>query len=294
MERCERIFLFINREKERVREVGREVALALLDEGRRVVAAPATCDFLQITDLPGVEAGEPPAHADLAVVLGGDGTLLSAVAAFAPAGIPMLGVNLGTLGFLTAVGPRHAAEAFRAVFSGDATPVRELPLVQAALLRGGTRTGLFPALNDIVVGRNPAAHVNVLDLYADDRFVDTLIGDGAVIATALGSTGYALSCGGPVVAPGLDCLVVAPVASHTLGARPLIFPAGCRITLRVKSGHGEGILSVDGQVHLNLRDDDAIVVTLSDLRAKLVEPLPGDFFSTLRDKLNFGAGGRAR
>lgn len=289
-----RVFLFINREKERVRELGREIALALLDAGRQVVAAASTCEFLQLEDLPGVETADPPAGVDLAVVLGGDGTLLSAVAAFAPAGIPMLGINLGTLGFLTAVGPRHAAECFRLVFAEGQGRIRELPLVEAALQRGGSRTGLFPALNDIVVGRNPAAKVNVLDLYVDDHYVDTLIGDGAVIATAAGSTGYALSCGGPVVTPGVECLVVAPIASHTLSARPLVLPAASRVTLRVKSGHGEGILSVDGQVHLNLRDDDAVVVTGSALRAKLLEPERTDFFETLRTKLNFGIGGRAR
>lgn len=293
MERFRRVFLFINRGKERVRELGRGIALDLLDLDRTLIVAAATRDHLAIGDLP-VEIADPPAGADLAVVLGGDGTLLSAVAAFAPAGVPMLGINLGTLGFLSAVPPRLAASAFRRVFGPLEPPVRELPVIEAALLRGGRRTGQFPAVNDVVVGRNAAGKLNVLDLDADGRYVDTLIGDGAVVATQAGSTGYALSCGGPIVPPGVEALVVAPVASHCLASRPLLLPASSRVTLRVKSGHDDGVLSVDGQVHVALRDEDVVEVTATPQRARLLDPDPADFFETVRSKLAFGAGGRPR
>lgn len=294
MPEFQRIFLFINREKERVREVGRETALLLTAAGRQVVVAPPTFAFLDLEDVAGVETAEPPAGCDLAVVLGGDGTLLSAGALFSPAGIPMLGVNLGTLGFLSSVTPHGIAEAFRTLFEDGELGIRELAQIEARLDRDGRMVRTATALNDVVVGRAPAAKVNVLDLYLDDRYVDTVIGDGVVVATATGSTAYALSCGGPIVAPGVDSLVVTPISSHTLATRPIVLPGAARITLRVKSGHDQGLLSIDGQEHLPLADGDALFITRSPRTARLVVPPGFDFFETLRRKLGFGAGGRAR
>lgn len=286
----ERIYLTIHRKKENACSLGREVALRLLSLGRTVVMNQETQSLLQLAGVEKVETCAMPDDADLAVVLGGDGTLLSAVADFAPRGIPMMGINLGTVGFLADVSPINVPEAFSTVFVRDEGHETTLALLTVSHHRQGSYFAEYFSLNDVVIHRPPAAELNRLDAYVNDAWVDSYAGDGVIVATPAGSTAYSLSCGGPIVYPGTRTMLLTPVANHALHSRPLCLPIDSVLSLRVKSTHMDGMLIIDGQKHVSLAPEDSLQITLSRQEAKIVSDRPPRFFDTMREKLRFGPG----
>lgn len=290
----QRIYLTIHRRKENARSLGREVALRLLSLQRTVVMNQETVELLQLTGVENVETCSLPDGADLAVVLGGDGTLLAAVADFAPRGIPMMGINLGTVGFLADLSPTNLPEAFTSVFVRDEGHETRLPLLDVSHHRHGKYLAGYFALNDVVIHRPPAAELNRLDAYVNDAWVDSYAGDGVIVATPAGSTAYSLSCGGPIVYPGTRTMLLTPVANHALHSRPLCLPIDAILSLRVKSTHPDGMLIIDGQKHVALVPEDSLQITLSGQEAKIVSDRPPRFFDTMREKLRFGPGKAVR
>lgn len=288
------IYLLIHPGKEKAAILGREVALRLLSLQRTVIASPETLTRLELHGIDGVLGQAQPDGADLAVVLGGDGTLLSAVADFAPRGIPMLGINLGTVGFLADIPPTAVPEAFSTLLvrqEGHETP---LPLLSASLYRQGRPLAEFFALNDLVIHRPPRAELNRLDAWVDDAWIDSYAGDGVIVATPAGSTAYSLSCGGPIVYPGTRTMLLTPVANHALHSRPLCLPLDSVLSLHVKSAHRDGMLIVDGQKHVPLEPADSLRISLSPRQAIIVSDRPSRFFDTMREKLRFGPAGGTR
>jgi len=223
---------------------------------------------------------------DLVVVLGGDGTLLSAARVTAAIDVPLLGVNLGSLGFLTEVPLPSLYAMLEAIAAGRAT-VEHRSLMQCELLRGDTVRGSYLVFNDAVVNKTALARLNNYDLFIDKAFVSSYRADGMIVATPTGSTAYSLSAGGPVLMPTVSAFVITPVAPHSLTHRPLVVPDSVEIEILLRSEEEVAYLSLDGQPGLDLRDGDRVRCRRSEHKVNLFRT-GTDFFHVLRTKLKWG------
>jgi NAD+ kinase len=223
---------------------------------------------------------------DLVIVLGGDGTLLSAARSTAAIDVPLLGVNLGSLGFLTEVPLASLYPMLEAIAQGRAA-VERRALMQCQLMRGDTVRGSYFVFNDAVVNKTALARLNHYDLYVDKVFVSSYRADGMIVATPTGSTAYSLSAGGPVLMPSVNALVITPVAPHALTHRPLVVPDSAEIEILLRSAEEVAYLSLDGQSGVDLCDGDRVVCRRSPHEVKLYRT-GSDFFQVLRSKLKWG------
>jgi NAD+ kinase len=223
---------------------------------------------------------------DLAVVLGGDGTLLSAARITAAVDVPLLGVNLGSLGFLTEVPLQSLYPMLEAIGQGRAA-IEHRSLMQVELLRGTEVRGSYLVFNDAVVNKTALARLNSYDLYIDKAFVASYRADGMIVATPTGSTAYSLSAGGPVLMPSVKAFVITPVAPHSLTHRPLVAPDSVEIEILLRSEEEVAYLSLDGQPGFDLRDGDRVRCSLSEHQVNLFRT-GSDFFHVLRTKLKWG------
>jgi NAD+ kinase len=223
---------------------------------------------------------------DLVVVLGGDGPQLSAARATAKIDVPLLGVNLGSLGFLTEVPLPSLYPMLESIVEGRAT-VEPRCLMQVDLLRGDTVRGSYLVFNDAVVNKTALARLNTYDLYVDKAFVSSYRADGMIISTPTGSTAYSLSAGGPVLMPTVKALVITPVAPHALTHRPLVVPDSVEIEILLRSEEEVAYLSLDGQPGLDLCDGDRVRCRRSEHEVNLFRS-GADFFQVLRSKMKWG------
>jgi len=223
---------------------------------------------------------------DLVVVLGGDGTLLSAARVTAAIDVPLLGVNLGSLGFLTEVPRESLYSLLEAIVHGRAA-VEHRALMQCDLLRGDTVRGSYLVFNDAVVNKTALARLNTYDLYVNKKFVSSYRADGMIVATPTGSTAYSLSAGGPVLMPTVNAFVITPVAPHSLTHRPLVVPDSVEIEILLRSEDEVAYLSLDGQPGLDLSDGDRVRCRRSEHQVNLFRT-GTDFFEALRTKLKWG------
>jgi NAD+ kinase len=237
-----------------------------------------------------------PADLDLLLSLGGDGTLLRGARLVAPHHTPVLGVNLGHLGFLTSIGPGRLEEGLDAVMAGDYWLDTRFTL-EAQVISGGKRAGSpFMALNDAVLHKGGFARVIRLAVFIGEEReeVGEYTADGIILATPTGSTAYSLSAGGAIVAPSMECILATPISPHTLAVRPLVLPADTRIEVEIREGSTEVVLTVDGQEGEALVKGDRLVVSRGEASVPLVRLHGQSFFPTLRRKLHWGTGLRAR
>jgi NAD+ kinase len=223
---------------------------------------------------------------DFVVVLGGDGTLLSTSRVVARVGIPVLGVNLGSLGFLTEVPLSELYEALDEVDQKKAA-VEPRSMVECELLRAGSRIVQYAALNDVIVNKSAIARLNNYDLYVDKAFVTNYKADGVIISTPTGSTAYSMAAGGPILMPSVAAFVITPVSPHSLTHRPLVVRDSVEIEIEVKTGQEEAYLSVDGQVGVPLRDGDRVLCRKAPYTVQLLR-IRKAFFEVLRTKLKWG------
>jgi len=230
-------------------------------------------------------------RADLIVAIGGDGTLLYAARLVAGHAVPLLGVNRGRLGFLTDVSPSSMLEDIDTVLSGRYTEDRR-SLLAARRERRGAEPVRALALNDVVLNKRETGRTMEFETSINGRFVNSHGGDGIVIATATGSTAYALSCGGPIVEPDLDVWVLAPICPHTLSDRPIVVRAGSTIHLRLSDGpESRAQVTCDGTVIGDLELGDDLFVEKADAAITLLHPPGHDHYRLLRSKLHWGRGG---
>ncbi len=222
----------------------------------------------------------------LVIVLGGDGTLLSAARVTATIDVPLLGVNLGMLGFLTEVSSASLYSMLEEVVQGKAL-IEERSLMQCELLRGDEVRGTYLVFNDVVVNKTALARLNTYELYVDKEFVSSYRADAVIVATPTGSTAYSLSAGGPVLTPAVEALVITPVSPHSLTHRPLVVPDSCEIEILVRSDEELAYLSLDGQRGQDLRDGDRVRCRRSEHHVKLLRS-GSHFFQVLRTKLKWG------
>lgn len=228
---------------------------------------------------------------DLLLTLGGDGTLLRGGRMVSGRDTPVLGINLGYLGFLTAAGEDEIDAALEHLRAGSFFLDRRFTLEAQVVHSDGSEGDCFVALNDVVLHKAGVARVVRLSIWVGDDArrdeVGSFSGDGVIVATPTGSTAYSLSAGGPIIDPALDCLVVTPICPHTLAVRPLVLPADEPIRIQAHDRKEELVLTVDGQAGMSLSSGDTVVVRQSRVRIPLVR-FPGQtFFSTLRRKLSW-------
>jgi len=223
---------------------------------------------------------------DLALVLGGDGTLLSAARAVARAGTLIFGVNLGTLGFMTEVPLAGLYPALEAIEKGCYV-VDNRAMLSCSVVRGGQILATHSALNELVVSKSAIARLNYFELFVDVEFVSSYKADGLIVATPTGSTAYSLGAGGPILKPDVNAFVITPVSPQGLTHRPVVVRDTVQIEIHVKTGDEEAYLSLDGQVGMPVRDGDIVRCVKSEYSARLLR-FKKTFFEVLNTKLNWG------
>ncbi|HYL60378.1 MAG TPA: NAD(+)/NADH kinase [Candidatus Acidoferrales bacterium] len=236
-----------------------------------------------------VERHQLADRADLIVVLGGDGTLLGVARLVASKGIPILGVNLGGLGFLTEVTMKEARAALERILAGDYEVDRRI-MLEAIVARASeelSRAETFQAFNDVVVSKGPLGRMLQLEVFADGKPFCTYRADGLIVATPTGSTAYALAAGGPIVYPTLGAIVLAPICPHTLSNRPVVLPDSYEIEIHVRAPDHDTTFTVDGQESAQLGPADSIKIHRGRHSVSLIRSAH-PYFEIWRDKLHWG------
>ena len=241
------------------------------------------------TGLPSEQRHELAARVDLVVVLGGDGTLLAVARAIGRRELPILGVNLGALGFLAEIDLGELFPTLEAVFA-DRFRVESRMRFEVSVDRDGEELGRYLALNDAVISKTALSRMIDLETLADGMEVTTYHADGLIVATPTGSSAYSLSAGGPLLLPNFDAIVLTPICSHTLTQRPLVLPAACEIVIRVQDARGGEVhLTIDGQVSRQLAERDRVSVRRSEWPTQILVPKDRNRFEVMRTKLRWGA-----
>jgi NAD+ kinase len=257
---------------------------------RVIVADDAVID-LEVSRLP---ESEIAAEVDLIIAIGGDGTMLHAAGVAAGSDIPLLGINRGRLGFLADVMPVDMLPKLDQILSGDF--IREKRLMLKARLEennGNCREGL--ALNDIVIQRWETGRMVDFETRVDGCYINTHSGDGLIVATPTGSTAYALSCGGPIIEPKLEAVVVVPVCPHTLSDRPIVIPASQEIEVRlVDRADIRAEVAADGHSLGWLTNSSRLLISAADKHISLIHPPEYEYYEILRSKLHWGRNSRMR
>jgi len=237
--------------------------------------------------LPAFARGALPEGLELLVVLGGDGTLLSATRALAGQKVPILAVNLGGLGFLTSVTREELYPVLEQVLDGRHN-TSERMMLDAHTFRNGKVVERQTALNDAVINKAALARMLDFDLYVDSAPVGRYRADGLIVATPTGSTAYSLAAGGPIVHPQLDAFVITPICPHMLTNRPLVIPDTARVEIHIAAGEEPVYLTLDGQIGFQLQPSDRVVVTKSKNRVAFIRSPQKTYFEVLRSKLRWG------
>ncbi len=269
------------------------VALAAHAHARGVaVHIDAGCPLPFTTPTERRPEAELPLGVELLVAVGGDGTLLYAARLAADRPVPLLGINRGRLGFLADVSATEMLERFDDVLTGAYSEDRRRVL-DATIRRAGSAVQRARALNDVVLQKWQTGRMLDFETWIDGRYVNTHGGDGLVVATSTGSTAYAMSCGGPIIEPGLDAIVLAPISPHTLSDRPIVVAARSRIEVRlVAQAPVKAQITCDGVVLGDVEGSDRLEVEPAGAMVTLLHPPGHDFYRILRSKLHWGRGAR--
>jgi len=238
--------------------------------------------LIQRNDLAQTESGLK--NLDVMVVLGGDGTLLRAARTMSDYNVPILGVNVGHLGFLTELEADKIEAALDMIISKNYT-LDERMFIECKVIRNKRLAASYRALNDVVITRGTFARIIQLSTYVDSQHVVDYQADGIIIATPTGSTAYSLSAGGPIVEPSLDCLIITPICPHTLAARSFVVRHDSVVEVKVEANHEDMMLTIDGQISFPLQSYDLIEVVQSSIKAKFVKLHQRSFFTILNNRM---------
>jgi NAD+ kinase len=237
----------------------------------------------------GIQKTELAGKADVLLVLGGDGTMLNAARLAGERSIPILGVNMGGLGFLTEVRLEHLYPSLDRVFANEYV-VDERLMLNALVHRHGETVTQGAVLNDVVISKGTLARMIELRIAIQEQFVTNLRGDGLIVSTPTGSTAYSLSAGGPIVHPAVQSLMLTPICPHTLTHRPLIVPGNVEIDVTLTSKDEGAMATLDGQVGISLTQGDSVVLHTSEHRTRLIRFPETNYYDVLREKLKWGDG----
>lgn len=274
--------------KRNIREtvtLGRELVAWLQARGKTVMPEDQTSEELGFDR--GWRKVEIMQQADLAIVLGGDGTLLSVARRASKREVPILGVNLGGLGFLTSITTGEMFSTLEQVLHGQ-YEVERRSVLESALIRNGERIGTFQVLNDAVINKGALARIIDLETWVNDQYLCTYKADGLIVATPTGSTAYSLAAGGPIIAPSVGVVVLAPICPHMLTNRPIVLPEDANIQVTLRTADEDVILTLDGQEGLPLKSGDMVGIQRSGISVSLIKPANRTFFDVLRSKLRWG------
>lgn len=234
-----------------------------------------------------VRKEEIPTLVEMVIVLGGDGTLLSVARLVGAHDVPILGVNLGGLGFLTEITLEELDRVLERVFQGDFV-TDERVLLNAAVIRREETMAEFTVLNDAVINKGALARIIDLETTINGEYLTTFKSDGLIISTPTGSTAYNLSAGGPIVYPSLHCIIITPICPHTLTNRPIVIPDDVEIRAILKTKQQEVLLTLDGQQGFVLEFEDVVEVRKAEGRILLIKSPYRHYFEVLREKLKWG------
>jgi NAD+ kinase len=261
----------------------REIEVYIEKEVEGLFSPPLSGPYLNCVD-----RKEIPTLVEMIIVFGGDGTLLSVARQAWNRNIPILGVNLGGLGFMTEITLEELYPVLEKVLLGDfKTDEREV--LRVAVIRKGERVAEYHVLNDAVINKGALARIIDLETTIDGEYVNTFKSDGLIISTPTGSTAYNLSAGGPIVYPSLHTIVITPICPHTLTNRPLIVPDDLKIQALLKSPHQEVVLTLDGQIGFPLEFEDIVEARKAEGKILLIKSPYRHYFELLREKLKWGA-----
>jgi NAD+ kinase len=277
-----KVGLTSNAEKSHCAGLVRRAAHALRDDGRTVICDPTSAKMVEN----GVEVAKSLAElgrsVDLLLVVGGDGTMLGVAREMAGLPVPMLGVNAGNLGFLTAVPPKRLEASLRQVFEG-AFSIESRALLESTITQNGTELTLT-AMNDFVLSRGVTSRMIELEVTVDGELLTRYRCDGLIASSPTGSTAYSLAAGGAIVSPDADVMMLTPICPHTLSIRPIVVNLAATVRVTLKSKRLTAMLAADGQQQLELRAGDSVKICRNRHSVRLVRLDGQSFFSTLRQK----------
>ena len=263
------------------------IASYLKSSGYNPIVEKDTADNIGLSGYPTAAVGEIGREVDLAVVVGGDGTMLSVARILAAHDVPLVGVNQGRLGFMTDIAMRDTQQALKAILEGE-YDAEERHILQGSVTRHGQVLLDTLALNDVVVSRGAIGGMVELTVTIDGKFGYNLRADGLIIATPTGSTAYALSANGPIMHPNLAAIVLVPVAPHALSNRPIALSDDCEVEMTLTRGRDAGA-HFDGQAHITLQERDCITIRRSQHNIRFLHPRGYDYFRMLREKLHWSS-----
>ncbi|MCP4638139.1 MAG: NAD kinase [Methyloversatilis sp.] len=268
-----------------VAESLRTLAHWLRDAGREVLIEQASAEVMPDDRFESADFDALGRRAQLAVVVGGDGSLISAARKLAPFGVPLVGINQGRLGFLTDVARSSMLESLESLLRGDFRAERRV-LMQAEVLREGRAVFSAFALNDVVISKGDLGRMIEFEVRVDGEFVYSQRSDGLIVATPTGSTAYSLSANGPIVHPSLGGMLIVPLCPHALSSRPIVLGDSAVLNVRLFSRH-DARAHFDGQEHVNLQGDDVLRIERSPHQVTLLHPPGYSYFAMLREKLRW-------
>ena len=260
----------------------------LAARGLEAVVEPRLAKLLEGHGVTQASRDEIGAACDLVIVVGGDGSMLSAARTMAKYDKPVLGVNRGRLGFLTDISPDDIDVKVAEVLDGKYDSEYRF-LLDVVVERDGEQIGRADALNDVVVNSGTSAQMIEFNLYVNDTFVYRQRADGLIVSTPTGSTAYSLSGGGPIMHPALDAVVMVPMFPHTLSSRPIVVEGNSRIRIDIAEGNSiHPPVTCDGQVNMTARPGDSVQIFKKPHQLRLIHPLEHNFYASCRDKLRWG------
>lgn len=280
------IALLVNLGKKRAVEAAGELLKWFEKKPQKLIISQQVAQILKSPQ--GLNQKEMCDVADCVVVLGGDGTLLNAARNFAPAGVPILGINMGGLGFLSAAEQFDMYGALEKLLNGEFYLEKRM-MLEVSVEREKQKTAEFYALNDVVISKGSFSRMVRLRTYVHDRYLATYPADGLIIATSTGSTAYSLSAGGPLVSPEVEVILLTPICPHTLYARPFVLPAYETIRVCLEPGdHREMMLTVDGQRGFTLQENDLVFTRKAKFETQLINFENKSFYRLIHQKLREG------
>ncbi len=281
------IGLFGHMRSQDIRETVAVICSFLRDKRCRIVLESSLAESLNSNDTEVANIHTMGSMIDLALVIGGDGALLSTARAMVTYNVPLLGINRGSLGFLTDVRPAEVEQKLDEILTGKFTTERRFLL--ETLINTNEMTQSGHALNEIVLSAQGAHHLIQYEIYVDKQFVCRQRADGLIIGTPTGSTAYALSAGGPIIHPELNALTLVPMFPHTLSMRPIVINGDSAIVLRVKENLSSQIqISCDSQTFLPVTEDSLIEIKKKEQSITLIHPNNYNYYKSLRSKLHWG------
>jgi NAD+ kinase len=246
-----------------------------------------TLSATQLGEQGGYQKSQLALTADVLLVLGGDGTMLNAARLAGERSIPILGVNMGGLGFLTEVRLENLYPSLERVFANDFV-LDERLMLRTHIHRHGEMVAQGEVLNDVVISKGTLARMIELKIAIQGQFVTNLRGDGLILSSPTGSTAYSLSAGGPIIDPAVQSLILTPICPHTLTHRPLIVPGNAKIDVTLTSKDDGAMATLDGQVGVAISQGDSVVIQTSDHRTRLIRFPESNYYDVLREKLKWG------